>query len=902
MAFVGEAVLTAFIETLFDKLASSELLQFAGLEHQAAGLLSQLVIKGLYQPSELAQPIPSRSYPMMSACLLFAQRALVTRNFDTHPHLRVVGEEIVKKCKGLPLAAKALGGMLRKLNHDAWEDILKSKIWDLPEENNTILPALKLSYHRLPFHLKRCFVYCSIFPKNYHFKVDKLVLLWMGEGFLPHAKRQKQMEEIGSEYFYELLARSFFLQSNRNSSQFVMHDLVQDLAQFVAGDNLRTLVALPINIQFSWERSYIAMKVLHGLLMGMRCLRVLSLAGYYISELPDSFGENKHLRYLNFSNCSIKRLPDSMGCLYNLQTLILCDCGELTRLPMGIGMLINLRHFVITGASKLKEIPFQIGNLTNLQILPRFIVSKTGGSGIGELKNCSNLQGVLSIFGLHEIMSVKDARDANLKDKQKIEELIMNWTNDCWDSRNDVDELHVLESLQPHKNLEKLTIAFYGGSKFPSWIGDVSSKMVELTLKICKKCMSVPSLGGLSLLEVLCIQGMGKVKSIGAEFYGECMNPFASLKELRFEDMPKWESWSHSNSIKEDVGAFPCLKRFLDVSECPELVCGLPKLASLHELNLQECDEAMLRGDEVDLRSLATLELKKISRLNCLRIGLTGSLVALERLVIGDCGGLTCLWEEQGLACNLKSLLRFLEVYNCEESLPEGMIHRNSTLSTNTCLEKLTIPVGELPSTLKHLEIWGCRNLKSMSEKMWPSNTDLEYLELQGCPNLRTLPKCLNSLKVLYIVDCEGLECFPARGLTTPNLTRLEIGRCENLKSLPQQMRNLKSLQQLKIYQCPRVESFPEEECLLPTSLTNLDISRMRSLASLALQNLISLQSLHISYCRKLCSLGLLPATLGRLEIRNCPILKERFLKDKGEYWSNIAHIPCIKLDGEYIH
>ena len=221
----------------------------------------------------------------------------------------------------------------------------------------------------------------------------------MGEGFLPHAKRQKQMEEIGSEYFYELLARSFFLQSNRNSSQFVMHDLVQDLAQFVAGDvcfnledklenneqhtiserarhssfvresyavagkfeafgkakNLRTLVALPINIQFSWERSYISMKVLHGLLMGMRCLRVLSLAGYYISELPDSFGENKHLRYLNFSNCSIKRLPDSMGCLYNLQTLILCDCGELTRLPMGIGMLINLRHFVITGASKLTK-------------------------------------------------------------------------------------------------------------------------------------------------------------------------------------------------------------------------------------------------------------------------------------------------------------------------------------------------------------------------------------------------------------------------------------------------------------------------------------------------------------------------------------------------------------------
>ncbi|XP_034704012.1 putative disease resistance RPP13-like protein 1 [Vitis riparia] len=728
----------------------------------------------------------SSAYPLKELsndeCLsLFAQQALGTRNFHNHPHLRVVGEEIVKSCKGLPLAAKALGGMLRtKLNHDAWEDILKSKIWDLPEENNTILPALKLSYHHLPSHLKRCFAYCSIFPKDYVFDVDELVLLWMGEGFLHQVKRQKQMEEIGTEFLHELFARSFFQQSNHSSSRLVMHDLIHDLAQFVAGGvcfnleekiennqqrtiserarhssfvhqsyavagkfeafgkakNLRTLVALPINIQFSWERSYISMKVLHGLLMGMRCLRVLSLAGYYISELPDSFGELKHLRYLNFSNCSIKRLPDSMGCFYNLQTLILCDCGELTRLPMGIGMLINLRHFVITGASKLKEIPFQIGNLTNLQILPRFIVSKTGGSGIGELKNCSNLQGVLSIFGLHEIMSVKDARDANLKDKQKIEELIMNWTNDCWDSRNDVDELHVLESLQPYKNLEKLTIAFYGGSKFPSWIGDVSfSKMVELTLKNCKKCMSVPSLGGLSLLEVLCIQGMGKVKSIGAEFYGECMNPFASLKELRFEDMPKWESWSHSNSIKEDVGAFPCLKRFvikkcpkligelpkclrslvkLDVSECPELVCGLPKLASLHELNLQECDEAMLRGDEVDLRSLATLELKKISRLNCLRIGLTGSLVALERLVIGDCGGLTCLWEEQGLACNLKSLV----VQQCAK------------------LEKLPNELQSLMS-LENLEIIGCPKLESFPEMSLPPK--LRFLEVYNCEGLNLI-------------------------------------------------------------------------------------------------------------------------------------------------------------------
>ena len=84
--------------------------------------------------------------------------------------------------------------------------------------------------------------------------------------------------------------------------------------------------------------------------------------------------------------------------------------------------------------------------------------------------------------------------------------------------------------------------------------------------------------GGLQLplLEVLRIGGMSEVKSIGAEFYGECVNPFASLKELRFVDMPEWESWSHSNFIMGDVGAFPCFQRFV-IRKCPKPIGELPK-------------------------------------------------------------------------------------------------------------------------------------------------------------------------------------------------------------------------------------------------------------------------------------------------------------------------------------
>eukprot|EP00261_Vitis_vinifera_P032028 XP_019073271.1 PREDICTED: putative disease resistance RPP13-like protein 1 [Vitis vinifera] len=145
-----------------------------------------------------AYPLQELSY---DDCLsLFTRHALGARNFDAYPHLKEVGEEIVRRCKGLPLAAKALGGMLRnQLNRRAWEDILTSKIWDLPEEKSHILPALKLSYHHLPSHLKRCFAYCSIFPKDYEFDKDELILLWMAEGFLQQTKGENQPEKLGSQ-------------------------------------------------------------------------------------------------------------------------------------------------------------------------------------------------------------------------------------------------------------------------------------------------------------------------------------------------------------------------------------------------------------------------------------------------------------------------------------------------------------------------------------------------------------------------------------------------------------------------------------------------------------------------------------------------------------------------------
>ena len=190
--------------------------------------------------SSLMGTTPSYKLKELSpnACLhVFTQHALGATDFSEHLELQEIGQKIIEMCKGLPLVAKELGGHLRtKHNHDQWKHVLYSNIRDIPEEKSAIIPTLRLSYQYLPSQLKRCFAYCSIFPKAYEFEERELVLLWMAEGLLQETEGNKQMEDLGSEYFLDLLGRQFFQQSSNHASRFVMHDLVNDLAQWAAGD------------------------------------------------------------------------------------------------------------------------------------------------------------------------------------------------------------------------------------------------------------------------------------------------------------------------------------------------------------------------------------------------------------------------------------------------------------------------------------------------------------------------------------------------------------------------------------------------------------------------------------------------------------------------------------------
>ncbi|KAH0670583.1 hypothetical protein KY290_026813 [Solanum tuberosum] len=166
---------------------------------------------------------------------LFKRHAFENMDPMGHPELEEVGKQIAAKCKGLPLALKTLAGMLRsKSEVEGWKRILRSEIWELP--HNNILPALMLSYNDLPAHLKRCFSYCAIFPKDYAFRKEQVIHLWIANGLI--LQEDRIIQDSGNQYFLELRSRSLFERvpnpSQGNIEKFLMHDLVNDLAQIAS--------------------------------------------------------------------------------------------------------------------------------------------------------------------------------------------------------------------------------------------------------------------------------------------------------------------------------------------------------------------------------------------------------------------------------------------------------------------------------------------------------------------------------------------------------------------------------------------------------------------------------------------------------------------------------------------
>ncbi|XP_028951853.1 putative disease resistance RPP13-like protein 1 [Malus domestica] len=907
--------------------------------------------------ASIVRTVPIHSLKQLShddCWLLLAKHAFRNENTSAHPDLEEIGKKIARKCNGLPLAAKTLGGLLScNMDHKKWNHILNSNLWELPQANS-ILPSLRLSFHYLPPYLKQCFAYCSIFPKDYEFDKHTLVRLWMAVGLISQVEGGARMEEDGENYFNELVSRSLI---QRSRTGFTIHDLVNDLAMFVSREfcfrmdeegshevpkRVRHLsywkgrfdaakkfqplngvkylgTFLPMSLRKSnWD--YVSSKVPNDLLPTLKCLRALSLAGYKsVSHLPDCVGEHIHLRYIDLSYTAIKRLPDNVSSLYNLQTLLLSHCSSLVELPVDMRKLISLRHLDIRDTG-IKEMPVQMGRLKSLRTLTPYVLgTSTRSGGIGELGELPNLGGELSILNLENVVDAMDALRANLKDKKDLNQIELAWGRK--DADDSMKEKHVFERLQPSVNLVELTIRSYGGTSFPNWLGDSSfSNIKVMRLSGFSNCWSLPPVGQLPALKELYIDNMKCVMSIGAEFYGvngTCLiQPFRSLERLEFRWMPEWEEWLPSPG-RGQCPDFPRLEELV-LHNCPKLRGNLPyHLPCLKKLGVFHCGvlhERATRSRWIPWSLIVNTESLRQS---------------LQDLQIRGCPGLSSLLETESLS----SLFTLeIPIFSRTDCLQPHLSSRLQKLTLCNCGPLLSFSRNGLPTTLKSLEILNCRRLEFLSHEMMAKLTSLQTLYLSNsCDSLRSFPlgvfpklssleiwssKNLESLSIgegadhenlthldsLSIYSCPNLVSFPHGGLPTPNLALFRVVNCKNLKLLPDRLHTLTALRHLEMFGLPNVESFAEGG--LPPNLQLFGISgceKLRpSVEYWGSQRLVSLRTFEISGSEDVLETvlkeQLLPPTLHTFRIYGMKSLKS--LEGKGlQHLTSLQKLQIYRCD-----
>jgi hypothetical protein len=424
--------------------------------------------------------------------------------------LEEVGKVIVKKCHGLPLAVKTIGGLLkskaqstevwRRICHN-FHDALTAK-----ESENSVMASLQLSYDELPIRMKQCLLCFSLYPEDSEIAAEQLVHWWVGEGFIEGRNTSTTME-LAFDYLSELISRCLVEVVQRRGYDgrvysCRMHDLVRDLTIKIAREEgfcsfddqgRQRPSARSRRLSFTNEadvRSMNKKSRIRALLMmtsspiqfnrnivmfTIKSLRVLDfsknkLENICIEDLLNRISSLERLASLNLRGVSaLKELPFSIGKLGNLQLLVLSGCNNLQKLPLSITALQKLILLDI-GHCPIQYLPQGIGRLSNLQELSGFKLvgaDNKDGCRLAELQSLLQLR-VLRV-NISEESEIAEEELTVLTHLKQLKVLSIN-SEGC-----DKEEIFQnLERLSPPPHLEELYLRHYRGGLTPQWINPTS--------------------------------------------------------------------------------------------------------------------------------------------------------------------------------------------------------------------------------------------------------------------------------------------------------------------------------------------------------------------------------------------------------------------------------------------
>lgn len=545
-------------------------------------------------------------------------------------HLEHWAYKILHRCCGLPLAIVSVGNLLALKNRTefAWKNVHDSLEWDGSSVRGVeqVSSILNLSIDDLPYHLKRCFLHCSIYPEDFQIKRKILIRLWIAEGFIEE-KGQNTMEEIADDYLSQLVQRNLLQVTLKNefgrAKLCCIHDLIRELivhrstkeGLFVfskcttvePSKKIRHLTVERCEInhlpapKMTLLRSLSAFRVDMdaSLLSGFRLLTVLNLWFVQIDKLPSSLTNLLNLRYLGIRSTLIEELPQELGQLHNLQTLD-AKWSRVQRLPPSITKLKSLRHLILfrrrsadfrhpaPGTAIL--FPGGLHNLTSLQTLKYIQADEKLVKSLESLKHMKSLE----LFGVSESNLVHLPSSISTMSQLLRLGIV---------SRDDNVTLDLEPFYPPPLKLQKLSLTgMLARGKLPSWFGHLENLM---QLRLCSSELKGDSIRLLSslprLLHLTLVNAYNEKSLIFAEgcfpvLKNLSLHGFPNLSHLEFQQ----GSLVHLNTLT--------LGRCDELTEVPQ---GIENLIQLGNMELFEMssdivekmqDGETLEGNHEDTR------------------------------------------------------------------------------------------------------------------------------------------------------------------------------------------------------------------------------------------------------------------------------------------------------------
>ncbi|KAF8396805.1 hypothetical protein HHK36_018438 [Tetracentron sinense] len=652
------------------------------------------------------------------------------------PTLQNVARGVVKECGGLPLAIVTLAGALRNKDRWVWEDALvqlkNSSPSEIPCMTTKVYSSLMWSYNYIESdESKLLFLFCCLFEEDKDIRMRDLLIYGIGEGFFLNVDTLFKAKRRLYTMVNNLMASSLLLHGDMDGPYVRMHDLVRDVAIFIASNINHGFLVKPRANLNKWPE-----------MENLNQYKRISLMGNEIGELSGTPMCPQIRTLLLQHNRKLRRTED---CFFQeMESLVVLDlsgASNISSLPTSISLLKNLRTLNLSSCMCLKDL-----SLEGLEKLEVLILRKTYIPKLpAEISRLSNLK----LLDLSDTYILKTIPGNTISILSHLEELLMCGSFSNWEveqtggerrakvaSFAELASMPALRILEIHvKNFYRIMVLHNILRPISDWVKKLLERTELLELARCSKST------GLFQPDLL-LQRLHELTELRVEYCEE-------LDEIFRYEGP---------------------------------IEGYPLLSRLRVLRLFHLERLTSIWNGIvpfkTLPNLETLDVIGCGRLrNLFSFALAQSIQRLQFLLISSCH-------------NMENII-LMEAIELTQFQSTTIFQNLREIVIQNCDSLKSVFSSSLALGLQNLEELAIRECKGIEEiitednyRMWVANEKVELpqlkiIELVGLPKLKSFfyqatDLELPSLVGIKIWDCPNLKRFPLKPQSMLNLKKME--------------------------------------------------------------------------------------------------------------------------------